>query len=43
LIKNIPKVKPHDYKWSKKVATSFGLDVWNPPENLSITTTSNKL
>ena len=36
-------VKLHNYKWSKKVATSFGLDVWNQPENLSFTTTNNKL
>ena len=36
-------VKLHNYKWSKKVATSFGLDVWNHPENLSFTTTNNKL
>ena len=36
-------VKLHNYKWSKKVATSFGLDVWNQPESLSFTTTNNKL
>jgi len=36
-------VKLHNYKWSKKVATSFGLDFWNQPENLSFTTTNNKL
>ena len=36
-------IKLHNYKWSRKVATSFGLDVWNQPENLSFTTTNNKL
>lgn len=36
-------IKLHNYQWSNKIFTSFGLDVWNQPENLSFTTTKGKL
>ncbi|WP_339663544.1 hypothetical protein [uncultured Polaribacter sp.] len=36
-------IKLHNYKISNKFATSVGLDLWNQPENLSFTTTNNKI
>lgn len=36
-------VKLYNYQWSNKIFTSFGLDLWNQPKNLSFTTTEGKL
>lgn len=36
-------IKLHNYKWSNKVTTSFGLDVWNQPESLYFTTSNSKI
>ena len=36
-------IKLHYYKLSNKLLASFGLDLWNQPENLSFTTTNEKL
>lgn len=36
-------LKLHNYKLSNKLAASIGLDIWNQPENLSFTTSNNKV
>lgn len=36
-------VKLYHYKLSDKVTTSFGLDVWNQPDNLSFTNTAHQI
>lgn len=35
-------IKLHNYKFSNKIYTSFGLDFWNQPKDFSFTTDKNK-